>query len=109
MGWSGGGSLLAQNLLELQEALGEYYGALNELKHGLEATVPEKPEALILYDQIKEFGVPLVSGGVLEQPWIFMQEYKIVDNIVKQMQLIEAVNAAAQRKAGPGAGEDSWP
>ena len=78
--------------------MGDYFGTINELKHGLEASLPSKPEALILYEQIKEFGVPVVHGGIMDQPWIFMQEYKIVDNVVKQMEITERMNAANQQQ-----------
>ena len=89
MEWPGG-SRLAQGLQELEDALGEYYGALNELKLGLVTKVPDKPQALIYVEQIDELGIPLVAGGVLDQPYIFMQEYKIVRHFQQIQAILEA-------------------
>lgn len=99
MGSRGGGSTLAQKLNELREALGDYYGTLNELQLGLNVPVPEKPEAMIYYEQMEALGIPLVDGGVLDQPYIFMQEYKIVADFKKQQELIR-LKAAANEGGG---------
>ena len=46
---------------------------------GMKVTQPiEKPEALILYEQVTSFGLPLVSGGIMDQPHIWLQEYYVV-------------------------------
>jgi len=39
--------------------------------------VIEKPDALVLYEQIKSTGVLLNAGGLLDQPYVFMLEYAI--------------------------------
>lgn len=75
--------------------MGEYYGTLNEVKLGLEVPMPEKPEAMILYEQCAEFGIPLVEGGIMDQPFIWLQEYKIVADFKKQMELFELLQAKA--------------
>ena len=103
-----GGRLLAYFLHELQEAIGEYYGQLNEIRLGLTDEIPQKPEAMILYEQIQELGIPLVEGGVLDQPFIFMQEYRIVGLMIQQMKLVEQVQAqdTASDLADGGSSDD---
>lgn len=77
-----GGRKLAQSLQALREALGNYYGALNQLRMGLKVSVPEKPKALIRYEQCQELGTTFVGGGIVDQPYLWMQEYKIVSDMV---------------------------
>jgi len=81
-----GTELVEQNLEELRLELQNYFGLLNEIM--LMNTVaagsnsskkPIKPEALWLYEQCKQTGLPLVSGGVLDQPHIWLQEYMICE------------------------------
>lgn len=91
MEWAGG-IALAQGLSDLEEALGDYYGTLNEIKLGLTAKPPVKPQALIYAEQMQLLRIPLVQGGILDQPYIFMQEYKIVSDFQKLHQLLEAAN-----------------
>jgi hypothetical protein len=66
------------------ERLRNYFGGLNEVKAGLPFPEGlEKPEELILYEQIKEMGVPLVSGGVLDQPHIWLIIYGVISSEMK--------------------------
>ncbi len=66
----------------MRSTLYEFYGTLNEIAKGLKpAVVIEKPEALVLYEQIKSTGVLLCAGGLLEQPWIFMMEYAVCSEV----------------------------
>lgn len=65
---------MAQGLDALRQELDNYFGALNELSSGIDRAVPEKPEALLLYDATQDQRVPLVAGGILDQPHIWMQE-----------------------------------
>ena len=45
---------------------------------GMKVTDPiEKPEALILYEQVTKLGIPLVQGGVMDQPHIWLQEFYV--------------------------------
>jgi hypothetical protein len=68
---------LNEALGKLREELQEYYGALEGLKIGFQTAIPDKPDALILCDQIKEMGIPLVAGGLMDQPYIWLLEYRI--------------------------------
>jgi len=73
-----GGSGVAEGLEALRDALQEYFGVLSSIKEGLPVkAVPEKPEALIKYDQCKAMGIPLVEGGLRDQPHIWLYEYAI--------------------------------
>jgi len=56
--------------------------------------LPEKPEALILYEQTKELGIPLVEGGVVDQPHIWMEQYAVCAMRTKMWDALDA--AAAQ-------------
>jgi len=56
---------------------------------------------MILHDQIKEFGIPLIDGGVLDQPFIFMQEYRIVSNMIIEMEIIDSSNVGASSADDP--------
>ena len=78
---SAGGIILSERLKELEAALGEYYGALNELKMGLKPKkMPSKPQALLEYQRCKALGIPLVSGGVRDQPHVWLQELAVILN-----------------------------
>jgi len=70
----------------LRQALIEYYGAINEMKTLAESqphivqkvTIPDKPEALILWQQCRELDMPLVDGGLEDQPHIWLEEISII-------------------------------
>lgn len=89
----GGGSRLADQLNALREDLRNYFGALNEVKAGLNTKVPDKPEALIRFEQCREMGIPLVDGGLLDQPHIWLMEYAIC---LQETQLWNAMNARTE-------------
>lgn len=76
-----GGIALGETLQELEDALVEYYGTLNEIRSGLRTQPAEKPYELILYEQMQEMHVPLVAGGLLDQPHIWLQQYAVVRNV----------------------------
>lgn len=89
MGWSIGGRLVAEKLDALRDALYDYYGTLNELRTALESqpqlastiVVPQKPEALVLWEQCNEMNLPLVAGGAMDQPHIWLEEWAIVREV----------------------------
>jgi hypothetical protein len=80
---TGGGSKLKGALQELRNGILDYFGALNMIEEGLKPDGPAaKPEALVLYEQIKDMGTPLVAGGIRDQPHIWMMEYRVCDEEV---------------------------
>lgn len=59
---------------------------LNQLKAGLK--VPreervEKPEELKKYEQMKKLGLPLVAGGIQDQPHIWLEMIGVIENTRK--------------------------
>jgi len=44
---------------------------------GLNPGIPKKPAALVFYEQTKELGLPLVEGGILDQPHIWLEQYAV--------------------------------
>jgi len=65
--------ILSSYLEGLIERLQNYLGGLNEVKAGLSFPKGvEKPEELILYEQITELGIPVVAGGIEDQPHIWL-------------------------------------
>lgn len=78
MGGNGGGRALAEKLEALREAMHDYFGTLNEIKMGLTAKVPEKPMAYDLYIKTERLGIPLVSGGLIDQPHIWLMELGVI-------------------------------
>lgn len=59
-------------LEKLEVELDEYYGTINEIRMGVNIPPKPKPVPLQLYEMTKELGVPLVDGGVLDQPHIWL-------------------------------------
>ena len=48
---------------------------------GLNVKIPEKPEALVLYQQCKTLNLQLVDGGLVDQPHIWLQEVAVITDI----------------------------
>lgn len=68
-------------LTELENDLVEYYSTLNEIKAGLNTQPAEKPYELLLYEQINDMRIPLVAGGLMDQPHIWLLQYAVVRNV----------------------------
>lgn len=80
-----GGRILARNLMKLREELQEYFGQLNEIAMGLHPKkIAEIPEAFVRYRQRKDFGIPYVDGGLLDQPYIWVQEDGVISSFLKE-------------------------
>ncbi len=82
---------MTEKLNELKDSLTNYLGSINEIKAGLVIALPQKPEALILTEQIAKLGLPLEAGGVLDQPHIWLYEYKTVLDITQLFEQIETL------------------
>lgn len=95
MGRSIGGSRITGGLEALRSALYDYYGAINELKTLSEAQpnlastvkIPQKPEALILWEQCQALGLPLVDGGLEDQPHIWIEEVAVIRDAQQEFQI----------------------
>ena len=93
MGSSGGRRL--EEILERQRAeLENYFGSINELRAGALAIekVPPKPAILRMYELVRNTGLPLVEGALMDQPHIWLRQYEMVDATRKMW---DAINAMA--------------
>jgi hypothetical protein len=86
-----GGRVLGERLEELESALMDYFGAINEAQQStdfnIKVEIPEMPDALAYLRQIEHFGTPLVSGGMMAQPHIFLMEYAICVRVERMFKL----------------------
>ena len=78
MARAGGGRELEGGLEKLKFALLDYLGLLNEQSKGLTVELPEKPEAMMLWEQCEVLGTGLYDGGAIDQPVVFMQEVAVI-------------------------------
>lgn len=86
-----GGRELEGELQALKETLYNYYGALNEMKAGIvKVDLPDKPQALIRYEQCKALKINLLSGGLLGQPHIWLMEVAIMRDVEKLFDSLSA-------------------
>lgn len=76
-----GGSKLEGELQDLRKELENYFGFMNEVRMGLTTKIPEPPEALVRWHQCQTTGLPLVAGGLLDQPHIWLRELAVVIEI----------------------------
>lgn len=98
-----GGSTLAEYLEWLRTDLDDYYGALAEMAiqvHNERAY--HKPLALIRYEQCKSMGIPLIAGGVRDQPYIWLLEWAVVEQVKTVFDAINTRNAEADRNSANG-------
>ena len=72
---------LAERYDELRNELQNYYGAINEIRYGLQVRVPEKPDVLIYLEQIETLHALPRKGGLEDQPYILMREIHIAAEI----------------------------
>jgi hypothetical protein len=95
MEWRPGGRIVQERLEKIKEELQEYYGLLNELQMGVTTKPPQKPNCLEVYDLYESIGLPLVAGGLLDQPHIWLMEYQTTKN---QKELLEMILSAAKKE-----------
>ena len=89
---SPGKRIVRDRLDEIQNEVQEYYGLLNELRMGARSSIPAKPEILVLYENLKLFNIPLVSGGYQDQPWLLTRMLLVVKNTVDMMERLQSIN-----------------
>jgi hypothetical protein len=90
----GGGRILAGKLKELENALDEYYGALAMQREGMSVQIPDKPEALKLLEQCEVFGIPLVAGGLMSQPHVWLLEVGVIRRHRQIREMLESMEAS---------------
>ena len=69
--------------------LEDYYGTIAELKAGLNVPIPETPEILQYLEMCERNKIPLIAGGLLDQPHIFLIEANIARD---QRNLFQQIN-----------------
>lgn len=52
--------------------------------------MPTPPDAYILYKQTKEMGIPLVAGGLQDQPYIWLEQYAVCMLTEKQWAVLNS-------------------
>lgn len=96
MEWCLGGRRLEEALVELEEALLNYHGTLSENEVTGSSKVPEMPEALVLYKKCQALKLPLIEGGALDQPHIWLQEVAIIVKIEELFEAIQKTSNASE-------------
>jgi len=51
--------------------------------------MPPMPKPLVVYERCKKLGLPLVSGGVLDQPYVWLQQIAVIDEQEMLFRLLE--------------------
>ena len=84
----------------LRDSIIEYYGAINEIKAQIRSAdkMPVEPEAMYLYKRCKSMGIPLVAGGVMDQPHIWLIEWNVIENQITMMESLPSLNGDANGK-----------
>ncbi len=77
-----GKRLVSEYIESIRSEVQEYFGELTELKAGARSKPPEKPECLIQHEMIKRLGIPLIAGGFLDQPYMWVLEDQAVSEVV---------------------------
>jgi hypothetical protein len=89
MGWPIGGSELAGELEALRDELLDYFGAISEMRMLSESQpnlastikIPKKPEPLVLWEKCQALGLPLYEGGLLDQPYIWIEQVAVIMDV----------------------------
>jgi len=57
----------------------------------------EKPEALMLLEQCRAMDLPLISGGLLDQPHIWVMEVAVCTQEEQRFAAIDAANRSLEK------------
>lgn len=86
----------------LENEILEYHGYLNEKKAGLIQNIPvQEPVEMIRYKQVRAMGIPLVEGGVMDQPHIWLLQYAVCKNMEDLFAALEKSNAIKENQGRP--------
>lgn len=87
-----GGKLVAEILDETRDEVREYFGAMNEVRLGARSKVPPKPDKLRVYEAVKESGLPILAGGFMDQPYIWMDIFEVISQEKMLQEMLEAAS-----------------
>jgi hypothetical protein len=67
----------------------DYYGALSELRVLSESQphlastvkIPDKPDTLVLLEKCQALNLPLLAGGLMDQPHLWLDEVAVVREV----------------------------
>lgn len=62
---------------------------LNQIRAGLplsQEDIFQKPQELILYEECREFGLPIWPGGLVDQPYLWLEMYQKIKQTLKLFQ-----------------------
>ena len=96
-----GGIILQREYDLLQTELENYFGQQTEIRAGLkpeEPLIAKSPE-LLRYEMVNTTGLPVWSGGLQDQPHIWLGQYGIIDRVFKIYEAIRIANEEAEAKA----------
>lgn len=92
-----GGKDLADYLQGIRDEIAEFFGSLEDIATGIKAPSDiYKPEVLIQYEQCKSMGIPLVAGGLVDQPYIWLELWAICE---QEQEIFQAIHEANKRQA----------
>jgi hypothetical protein len=78
-----GGRHLRGIIEDNKQEIRDYFGAINLAKATSNfKKIPEKPAVLVYYEQCKALRVPLVAGGLMDQPYVWLEQYAACDHVV---------------------------
>ena len=86
---SGEKLLISDHLEAIRSEIREYYGQLNEVKLGARSKAPERPEEFVQYEIMQRFNLPLVAGGLMDQPWLWLQTQQIISEEIELQRILE--------------------
>lgn len=81
------GEKVAGRLLEeLENELVEYFGQCNEVKAKIRGIPPQKPDTLSVFDMCEHQRLPLVEGGLMDQPHFWLLQCEKIIQTKKKFQ-----------------------
>lgn len=90
----------------MRDELEEYFGGINELRMGASVELPVRPAELTLYQQCKSANLPLIAGGLLDQPHMWLDIVELIESIQK-LYTIEGQGSSNRKQKEPVGFADS--
>lgn len=61
--------------------------------------MPKKPDVLVAYERCQELNLPMTSGGVMNQPHIWLQEIAVAIDEKSRFEFLEKLAQEQERMA----------
>ena len=62
------------------------------MKLGARGRVPPKPDKLRVYEAVKESGLPILAGGFMDQPYIWVTIFEVIGQEKMLQEMLEAAS-----------------